>query len=204
MKSQFQTSWLGATAILNLQAPGVMAQLYNTVIETAYGGVQGYPAFNSSPVGNISNWEDITVWKGIPFAASTAGENRFRAPQNRTAWNTTLDASSFGEVCPQDFGLESGLVYGEDCLNLNIWTNANSTSAKLPVIIWSYPAESTAANALFNGAGIASQDVVFVNYNYRTGSLGWLATPELNAEMLETYGTNSKSTYILNCVVSEF
>ncbi|KAH6671177.1 Alpha/Beta hydrolase protein [Halenospora varia] len=194
MKYHFSSSLLTA-ASLSLCLEGVAAQLYNQVVQTAYGGVKGIRAFNSTPAGNISNWEDITVFKCIPFAASTAGSNRFRPPQNRTAWNSTLDASTFGGVCPQDFNLDSGLYYSEDCLNLNIWTAGNDTSAKLPVIMWSYPAESTAAQPLFDGAGMASKGVVFVNYNYRTGSLGWLATPELNAEMSAAYGTNSSGNW---------
>ncbi|KAH8657396.1 carboxylesterase [Tricladium varicosporioides] len=185
----------GIVALFSLYLEGVAAQLYNQIVQTAYGGVKGTRAFNSTPAGNISDWEGITVFKGIPFAASTAGTNRFRPPQNRTAWNSTLDASSFGGVCPQDFTLDSGLYYSEDCLNLNIWTAGNSTSAKLPVIVWSYPAESTAAQPLFDGAGMASKGFVFVNYNYRTGSLGWLATPELNAEMSAAYGTNSSGNW---------
>lgn len=42
---------------------------------------------------------------------------------------------------------------------------------------------------------MASKGIVFVNYNYRTGSLGWLATPELSAEMAESYGTNSSGNW---------
>jgi carboxylesterase 2 len=192
---QLQSSWLCTAGLLSLQVSGTVAQLYNTVIETAYGRVQGTPAFNSTPVDNISDWQDITVWKGIPFAASTAGENRFRPPQKRAAWNDTLSASEFGGVCPQDFVLDSPLYYSEDCLNLNIWSAGNDTNAKLPVILWSYPAESTAAQPLFNGAGMAAKGIMFVNYNYRTGSLGWLATPELSEEMYQSYGTNSSGNW---------
>jgi carboxylesterase 2 len=169
--------------------------LYNTVIKTANGSVQGIPAFNSTPTGSISNWQDITVWKGIPFATSTSGENRFRPPQARAAWNGTLDASHYGAVCLQDFTLDSSLSYGEDCLNLNIWSAGNDTGAKFPVIMWSYPAESTAAQPLFDGAGMASKGVVLVNYNDRTGSLGWLATSELSEEMSESYGTNRSGNW---------
>ncbi|TVY71394.1 Fumonisin B1 esterase, partial [Lachnellula suecica] len=186
---------LGAAASLLLHASSVEAQLYITTIETAYGAVQGYPAFNSSPAGNLSNWKDITVWKGIPFAASTAGNNRFRAPQPASAWNSTLYAKDFAGVCPQDFTLDSGLYYSEDCLNLNIWTAGKNTSEKRPVIIWSYPAESTAAQPLFDGGGMASAGIVFVNYNYRTGSFGWLSTPELSQEMSAAYGTNSSGNW---------
>lgn len=56
------------------------AALYDQVINTAKGPVQGYAAFNTTPTGGLTNWEDITVWKGIPFAADTAGQNRFRVP----------------------------------------------------------------------------------------------------------------------------
>ncbi|XHF97786.1 hypothetical protein AWENTII_001367 [Aspergillus wentii] len=60
--------------------PFTAAALYDIVIETNYGKIQGYPAFNSAPRGNLTNWRDITVWKGIPFAANTGGQNRWKAP----------------------------------------------------------------------------------------------------------------------------
>lgn len=37
---------------------------------------------------------------------------------------------------------------------------------------------------------MADKDIVFVNYNYRTGSFGWMGHPELSAEMLATTGHN--------------
>ncbi|KAJ5947279.1 alpha/beta-hydrolase [Penicillium verhagenii] len=168
--------------------------LYNSVIKTKYGEVQGYPAFSSAPTGNLTNWKDITVWKGIPFAADTGGDNRFRAPQMASSWNTTLDAKSFGNVCPSATS-DTNLTISEDCLNLNIWSPAKSTGAKLPVVMWSYPAESTAADALFDGGGMADKGIVFVNYNYRTGSFGWLGHPELNEEFYKVTGSNSSGNW---------
>ncbi|KAJ5672822.1 alpha/beta-hydrolase [Penicillium longicatenatum] len=164
--------------------------LYNSVIETKYGKVQGYPAFTSEPTGNLTNWKDITVWKGIPFAADTGGENRFRPPQKVSSWNTTLDAKSYGNRHqPHHF---RGLPKLE---NLNIWSPAKSTGAKLPVVMWSYPAKSTAADALFDGGGMADKGIVFVNYNYRTGSFGWLGHPELNEEVYKATGHNSSGNW---------
>ena len=64
MRNQHPSRWLGAVAFLSLQIPSVVGQLYNTVIKTAYGSVKGVRAFNSTPAGNITNWQDITVWKG--------------------------------------------------------------------------------------------------------------------------------------------
>jgi len=168
--------------------------LYNQVVSTQYGDVQGYPAFNATPSQNLTNWADITVWKGIPFAASTAGSNRWRAPQPVSAWTGTLDARNYGAICPSSSGSREYTV-SEDCLNLNIWSAATSTDSKLPVVMWSYPAYSTAADNLFDGAGMADAGVVYVNYNYRTGALGWLAHPELSEERLEAVGYNSSGNY---------
>jgi carboxylesterase 2 len=184
-----------APALLCHLFSGAQAALYDTVIQTKDGPVQGYPAFNSSPAGNLTRWKEITVWKGIPFAATTAGQNRFKAPQPAEPWNNTLHAASFGSVCPSATSGDNNYTIDEDCLNLNIWSAANATNAKLPVVMWSYPAESTAADALFDGGGMADKGIVFVNYNYRTGSFGWLAHPELSKEFLLETGHNSSGNW---------
>lgn len=174
--------------------PAAQAALYNTVIQTPNGPVQGYPAFNSSPTNmNLTNWRNVAVWKGIPFAADTSGANRFKPPQNVTRWNTTLNAKDYGLSCPS-----SGTQYasiGEDCLNVNVWSAANSSNAKLPVVMWSYPAGGSNADPRFDGAGMADKGIVFVNYNYRTGPSGWLVSPELTQENLATIGVNSSGNW---------
>jgi carboxylesterase 2 len=142
---------------------------------------------------NLTHWKDVTVWKGIPFAAGTSGENRFRPPQPVTAWNTTFDAKDYGLSC-----VASGTTYtdiGEDCLNVNVWSAANSTDDKLPVVMWSYPAGRSNADPRFDGGSMTDKGVVFVNYNYRTGATGWLVTPELTEENLMSIGVNSSDNY---------
>ncbi|KAH8646344.1 Alpha/Beta hydrolase protein [Xylariales sp. PMI_506] len=185
------TGLVSAAALL---VPAARAALYDTVLQTPNGPVQGYAAFNSSPANmNLTHWRDVTVWKGIPFAADTSGQNRFRPPQNVTAWNTTFDAKDYGYSCPS-----SGTNYatiGEDCLNVNVWSAANSTDDKLPVVMWSYPAGGSNADPRFDGGGMADKGVVFVNYNYRTGPSGWLVSPELTQENLATIGVNSSGNW---------
>ena len=172
---QFKACWALASASFLFSIPlTANAALYDTVIQTKYGPVQGYPAFNSSPTDDLTHWKDITVWKGIPFAATTAGQNRFKPPQPAQPWNTTLYAQEFGDICPSATEGDTNFTISEDCLNLNIWSAANSTDEKLPVVMWSYPAASTAADALFNG---------------------WLAHPELSAEMLNATGHNSSGNW---------
>jgi carboxylesterase 2 len=184
------------SALLLSLTSSASAALYDQVIETQYGPVQGHAAFNSSFTGNLTHWKDITVWKGIPFAATTAGENRFKPPQPVTPWAETLNASSWGDICPGSSS-SSSYTISEDCLNLNIWSAANSTDAKLPVAMWSYPAASTAADALFDGGGMADQGIVYVNYNYRASSFGWLALPELSEARYEETGHNSSGNWAM-------
>ncbi|KAF3770834.1 alpha/beta-hydrolase [Cryphonectria parasitica EP155] len=182
---------VSASALL---LPAVQAALYDQVIQTVNGPVQGYPAFNSSPANmTLTHWQDVTVWKGIPFGADTAYENRFKPPQPVTPWNTTLDAKDFGDSC-----LSSGTSYAnisENCLNLNVWSAANSTDDKLPVVMWSYPAGGSNADPRFDGGGMADAGVVFVNYNYRDGVTGWIVTPELSEERYAAVGVNSSGNW---------
>ena len=43
----------------------------------------------------------ITVYKGIPFADTTAGENRWRPPQPAKDWEGVRDCSEFGPISMQ-------------------------------------------------------------------------------------------------------
>lgn len=180
-------------AVLAGAADLVSAALYDSVIQTTFGPVQGFPAFNSSPYGvNIQNWQDVASWKGIPFAASTAGNNRWRAPQPPSPWNTTLQADEYGPVCP---GESTSYTQSEDCLHLNIWSAAKSADEALPVIVWNHPAGGSNRDALFDGAGMAAAGVVFINSNRRDGPMGWLAHPDLSEERFASIGVNSSGNY---------
>lgn len=74
---------------------------------------------------------------------------------------------------------------GEDCLFLNVWTAANTASAKLPVMFWIYGGgfnEGSSSVAVYDGAELAKKGVIVVSVNYRVGPLGFLAHPELTKE----------------------
>ncbi|KAH8548805.1 Alpha/Beta hydrolase protein [Umbelopsis sp. PMI_123] len=170
-----QLSTLATALLLFSNGALVKAALYDNVIETKYGPVQGYRAFTSEP-----KWQPNKLEKHrrqLP-----GGDNHWKAPQPLTSWNTTLNASTFGNVCPS---ATSGTNYtiNEDCLNLNIWSGGY------------YPAGSTAADPLLDGGGMADKEIVFVNYNYRTGSFGWLAHSELSEEFEKVSGSNSSGNW---------
>lgn len=170
------------------------AQLYDKVIQTTYGPVQGFKYFNQTELNTYfdTNTSTVAAFLGIPFAADTAYQNRWKAPQPRESWNKTLIADSFGPPCPSS----SNSGYSEDCLSLNIWTSAKSATDKLPVIVWNQGSDETSDNAWWYGGGMAQQhDVILVSFNRRDDAFGYLAHPDLNAESLAANGHNSSGNY---------
>lgn len=92
-------------------------------------------------------------------------------------------ADTFGLVCPQS-GVSSDTM-SEDCLNLNVWTSADTVDDALLIYVWIYGGRfigGAGSLPLYDGAGLAAKGLVVVTLNYRMGALGFLATPELQRE----------------------
>ena len=150
--------------------------------------------------GAAGNDAAVRVFKGIPFAASPVGPLRWKAPQPPMRWDGVKTAVAFGPRCMQGgggggrAGAPPPPPTGEDCLYLNVWTAASSSSAKLPVMLWSYGGAFTqGAGSVggYDGEALAKKGVVFVTYNYRVGPFGFFAHPELTKES----GRNASGNY---------
>jgi para-nitrobenzyl esterase len=134
--------------------------------------------------------DDITVYKGIPFAAPPVGDLRWRAPEPPVAWTGVRTADKFAPACMQvpyvnaDLGMEA-VTTNEDCLYLNVWTPAKSAKERLPVMVWIYGGAFNAGGtsvSLYDGTYLAKRGVVLVSVAYRLGAFGFLAHPQLSAE----------------------
>ena len=139
----------------------------------------------------------ITAFKGIPFAAPPVGRNRWRAPQPCENWEGVRECYRFAPISMQwipgvgddiycrEWHVDPEIAMGEDCLYLNVWTNAKKADEKLPVLVWffggglqcGYPAEME-----FDGERIARRGIVVVTVNYRVGAIGFLTHPEITKE----------------------
>jgi len=163
----------------------------------------------------------VRVFKGIPFAAPPVGENRWRAPQPAAKWDGVRMADAFGAPCTSGpFGFGRGgpgrgarggargaapaapavqapprePARSEDCLYLNVWTSAKAAGDKRPVMVWIYGGGFTGGSggmAWYDGENLAAKGPVIVTLNYRLGSLGFFAHPDLAKES----GHNASGNY---------
>jgi para-nitrobenzyl esterase len=139
--------------------------------------------------------DGLADFKGIPYAAAPVGNLRWQVPQERKPWSGTLDATKFGNSCPQAarYGLTEA-SYEEDCLTLNITVPGASAiaakSGKLPVLVWIYGGAFVGgSSALYPLDHIARiGNVIVVSINYRIGVFGFMAHPAFDRATDGDYG----------------
>lgn len=158
------------------------------VVELDYGTFQG--RYNAQ--------YNISYFRKIPFGASTAGENRFRAPQPPPAiTNGTYNTDQSFDMCPQR------TVNGsEDCLYLGLYSRPWTADSPLrPVLVVFYGGGFIQGSASFSIPPpmypvlntTSANDYVVVYPNYRTNAFGFLPgravkdspTADLNAGLLD-------------------
>jgi len=133
----------------------------------------------------------VEAWYGIPYAKAPVQGLRWQPPQPKT-WTGVWTADRKMPECIQVlrphninhyFGEEAT---SEDCLYLNIWAPPGTQAgAKLPVVVFIYGGGLTigsSGSALYEGESLAKKGVIFLNFNYRLGILGFMAHPELTKE----------------------
>ncbi|XP_020667963.3 cholinesterase [Pogona vitticeps] len=153
----------------------------DTVVVTSTGPVKG----KQVPAGSGS----VTAYLGIPYAEPPLGKLRFQKPLPHQPWSHILEATSFGNSCPQTnvSGFPDADIwvantpFSEDCLFLNIWVPRPQPSTPLPILVWIQGMgfiTGTASLDIYNGALLAAREKVIVaSMNYRLGALGFLYLP---------------------------
>jgi para-nitrobenzyl esterase len=133
---------------------------------------------------------DVTVFRGIPYAAPPVGAARFAAPGAPSSWDGVRDGATGGPTAPAPprgaFGaldmtpvIGQGWVIGDDYLTVDVWT-PDPSAQRLPVMVYVHGGGFVAGTGqapLYDGAGFARGGVVMVSLNYRLGVQGWLALP---------------------------
>src|SRR6188472_202827 len=149
------------------------------VAKTQHGKVRGYVE------------DGVLTFKGVPYGASTGGENRWLPAKPPAPWDGEYPALIYGANCPQrlhSWVPEQTFLYqwtdgwqSEDMLKVNIWTP--SLSGSRPVMFYihggGYTFGSAYELASQDGAQMARHhDVVSVTVNHRLNLLGFLDLSE--------------------------
>lgn len=160
------------------EEPLIVAASSKPVVDTTAGKVRGYSA------------RGILTFKGIPYAGTTAGPDRFMPPAKVRPWTAVRSSMYYGQVCPQGeragwkndeesfmFEWDDGQP-GEDCLRVNVWT-PGADNRKRPVMVWLHGGGFSAGSGqelkAYDGESIArSGDVVLVSLNHRLNVFGYL------------------------------
>ena len=137
--------------------------------------------------------ENCFEFLGVPYARA----GRFEYAAAVESRDGVLDATRPGPACPQnrawhehledptrrfykrEFREGSVFSYGEDCLNLNIFTPKEAENCPVVIFIHGGGFDSGInSEDPFDGAGLAARGIVTVFVNYRLGPLGWLTHEE--------------------------
>jgi para-nitrobenzyl esterase len=162
----------------------------------------GLPAVIADPVktdaGLLSGTtqEGVRAYKGIPFAAPPVGALRWRDAQPPARWDGVRRADQYGNVCVQphqpnrkpnnvSVDLPDSPKMSEDCLYLNVWTDAKAASDRRPVMVWIFGGaytEGAGSSPHNEGWALAKKGAVVVTFNYRLGPFGFFSHPDLDKE----------------------
>jgi para-nitrobenzyl esterase len=169
------------------QGPGNCSTLRSAVAKTQYGKVRGYVDGG------------VLTFKGVPYGATTAGENRWLPAKAPVPWTDEYPALVYGANCPQNLHTwtspEQTFIQdwddgwqSEDMLKLNIWTP--SLTGKRPVMFYMHGGGFSFGSSYelpsHEGAQMARHhDVVQVSVNHRLNILGFFDVSEIGGSAYE-------------------
>ncbi|MDO4273037.1 MAG: carboxylesterase family protein [Eubacteriales bacterium] len=157
-------------------------------VETAYGSAQGVSG---------DTYDNVTLFKGVPYAAPPVDGLRWKEPQDPEAWDGVRIFDKYADAPCQwendmaadpwktDFYYNELPEFSEDCLYLNIATPSVAGDEEMPVYVWfhggglnhgySYEVEC-------DPEALAAKGVVVVEVGTRLGVFGYMSLPQLDAE----------------------
>ena len=157
----------------------------NDIISGEYDGSLAAVCSNGVFVGLADN--DVISYKGIPYAEPPVGKLRWKNPVPARDSENVYRAYYYGHSPIQsEWPSEVGSYYpqSEDCLTLNVWSNANGPSEGKTVMVFfhggSYGWGAT-SDPIYDGHNLVEKypDLVLVTVEYRLGIFGFIDFSEV-------------------------
>ncbi|XP_014366022.2 juvenile hormone esterase [Papilio machaon] len=124
-------------------------------------------------VGSVAADGNYYEFHGIPYADSTSGSNRFKAPSPPPSFQSMFIANRKGVKCVRALGV--GYEGTEDCLVADIYTPTLNNTDRLPVMVWIKGKEfDKIYEHDLSFTNFMERDVIIVSLNYRESILGFL------------------------------
>ena len=101
-------------------------------------------------------------------------------------WTETLDCTSQGPCGPQYNNIFQRTQGEEDCLHVNIFTKTVNPEKPLPVMVYIHGGafcRGSSGTELYGPDFLIQKDIVYVNFNYRLGALGFLSVDDPEAKV---------------------
>ncbi len=176
-----QFTSLGSVLLSNA---AVLGQQSTVDANTQFGRIRGIKA------------GEVNIFKGVPYGANTAGENRFMPPKDPTPWREYKEAFAYGPAAPQSdpaTGRQQDGYESEDCLVLNIWTRGKNDGGKRPVMFWCHGGgfrTLSGSSPRYDGTNLVMRgDVVVVTINHRLNMMGFTHFGDMGHNQFESSGT---------------
>ena len=124
----------------------------------------------------------VISYKGIPYAEPPVGDLRWKDPVPAKDSKTVYQAYYYGHSPVQtEWPSEEGSYYpqSEDCLTLNVWSNANGPSGGKTVMVFFHGGSygwGAVSDPMYDGRNLIGKypDVILVTVEYRLGILGFI------------------------------
>ncbi|MCD7807190.1 MAG: carboxylesterase family protein [Lachnospiraceae bacterium] len=139
--------------------------------------------------------DNMTVFKGVPYAAPPVGDLRWRPPAEAVHWKGIRKCDTFAKAAYQrfinfgpvveDFDYVGYPEISEDCLYLNIWTGAASAQERRPVYVWFHGGGLTNGfpnEVEYNPEALVNRGIIVVQVAQRLNLLGYFAIPQMRQE----------------------
>ncbi|MBR6941037.1 MAG: carboxylesterase family protein, partial [Clostridia bacterium] len=128
------------------------------------------------------NDNGVISYKGIPYAEPPVGNLRWKNPVPARDSETVYQAYYYGYSPVQtEWPSEPGSYYpqSEDCLTLNVWSNANGPSDGKTVMVFFHGGSygwGAVSDPMYDGHNLIEKypDVILVTVEYRLGILGFI------------------------------